>query len=348
MGKSKKPHQNISKGVDQTGDWRLPTETTKLSEPCDRHDLYQKAVQSPAGDISYMLRFFRQYVGLQVPLHLREDFSGTSFICATWCKADVRRTALGIDIDREALAWGWRHNGQALLGQPENQMCLVQANVLQNLATYPDAGQIVADQLLTPAQQEQLEQHILRPADVICALNFSVFLLSSRQKVVEYFRLARAAMSAEDGGIFLLDMLGGHAAESVVKLHRQNEISGLSYLWEQARYDPVKRQLTCHISLKDPQSRQVLKHAFTYHWKIWTIPEVLELLHEAGFKEVHVWMRCMIGTEQELGDSPTNRQGDIENEFEIYDDIKNDSRLLARLSKGWTAYLVAVLHARTG
>lgn len=109
------------------------------------------AVQSPAGDISYMLRFFRQYVGLQVrkdpnpwvgqdpgqllafalqvPLHLREDFSGTSFICATWCKADVRRTALGIDIDREALAWGWRHNGQALLGQPENQMCLVQANV---------------------------------------------------------------------------------------------------------------------------------------------------------------------------------------------------------------------------
>ena len=52
--------------------------------------------------------------------------------------------------------------------------------VLQNLATYPDASQIVADQQLPPAQQEQLEQHILRPADVICALNFSVFLLSSR------------------------------------------------------------------------------------------------------------------------------------------------------------------------
>lgn len=59
--------------------------------------------------------------------------------------------------------------------------------VLQNLATYPDAGQIVADQLLTPAQQEQLEQHILRPADVICALNFSVFLLSSRWGLVPTF-----------------------------------------------------------------------------------------------------------------------------------------------------------------
>lgn len=31
MGKSKKPHQNISKGFDQTGDWRLPIQTTKLS-----------------------------------------------------------------------------------------------------------------------------------------------------------------------------------------------------------------------------------------------------------------------------------------------------------------------------
>ena len=49
---------------------------------------------------------------------------------------------------------------------------------------------------------------------------------SSRQELVEYFRRARAAMNSEDGSIFLLDILGGHAAESVVKLHRQNEISG--------------------------------------------------------------------------------------------------------------------------
>ena len=33
-------------------------------------------------------------------------------------------------------------------------------------------------------------------------------------------------MNSADGSIFLLDMLGGHAAESIVKLRRQNEISG--------------------------------------------------------------------------------------------------------------------------
>ena len=33
-------------------------------------------------------------------------------------------------------------------------------------------------------------------------------------------------MNAEDGSILLLDMLGGHAGESSVKLRRQNEATG--------------------------------------------------------------------------------------------------------------------------
>ena len=65
----------------------------------------------------------------QVPLHFREDFSGTSLISAAWCKTDVRRTALGVDIDREALEWGWKHNGQAMLSSAPEQLCLVEANV---------------------------------------------------------------------------------------------------------------------------------------------------------------------------------------------------------------------------
>ena len=66
---------------------------------------------------------------MQVPLHLREDFSGTGLISATWCKGDIRRTALAVDIDRETLHWGWCHNGQIMLGWPESQLCFVEANV---------------------------------------------------------------------------------------------------------------------------------------------------------------------------------------------------------------------------
>ena len=33
-------------------------------------------------------------------------------------------------------------------------------------------------------------------------------------------------MNSEDGSILLLDMLGGHAGETTIKLPRQNDISG--------------------------------------------------------------------------------------------------------------------------
>lgn len=56
----------------------------------------------------------------------------------------------------------------------------------------------------------------------------------SRQDVVKYFQLARAAMNSEDGSIFLLDMLGGHAGESSMKLRRQNEITGMHMITSRA------------------------------------------------------------------------------------------------------------------
>ena len=69
--------------------------------------------------------------------------------------------------------------------------------------------------------------------------------------------------------------------------------------------------------------------------------------HSVGFLEQLDSISVLQGTQEEPGDSHTDNPGEIENEFEDYDNIKNDSRLLARLSKGWTAYLVAVLPART-
>ena len=47
-----------------------------------------------------------------------------------------------------------------------------------------------------------------------------------RAEVVKYFRLAKAAMNIEDGGIFVLDIMGGHAAETSIQLQRQNEVTG--------------------------------------------------------------------------------------------------------------------------
>ncbi len=47
---------------------------------------------------------------------------------------------------------------------------------------------------------------------------------------------------------------------------------------------------------------------------------------------------------QGTDDSAEDGQDDVENDFE-YESIANKAAMLSRLSKGWTAYLVAVLPA---
>ena len=47
----------------------------------------------------------------------------------------------------------------------------------------------------------------------------------------------------------------------------------------------VANLLTCSCCF------QVVRHAFTYNWRLWTIPDLVELLKQAGFKEVHIWVK---------------------------------------------------------
>ena len=73
----------------------------------------------------------------QRPEHLREDFCGTALICAVWCRGDCRRTATGLDIDQDALAWGCRENASGLLGEcagDRPRLCLLRCDVLDPVA----------------------------------------------------------------------------------------------------------------------------------------------------------------------------------------------------------------------
>ena len=49
----------------------------------DRYELYQRAVNSPEADIDFLEKAYRHYRGKD-PLHFREDFCGTSALCAEW------------------------------------------------------------------------------------------------------------------------------------------------------------------------------------------------------------------------------------------------------------------------
>jgi hypothetical protein len=60
-----------------------------------------------------------------------------------------------------------------------------------------------------------------------------------------------------------------------------------SQTWEQHQYDPITARMdySIHFQLANGQW---LNDAFTYHWRMWGIQELREVLQEAGFKKTVV------------------------------------------------------------
>jgi hypothetical protein len=124
-----------------------------------------------------------------------------------------------------------------------------------------------------------------RPPDIIAAMNFSYWLLRERANLKRYFLQVREAL--KDDGIFFLDAYGGYDSYRVITEERQidGDEQEFTYVWEQERYDPITGRLVCHIHFAFPDGSR-LERAFSYDWRLWSLPEVRELLLETGFRRV--------------------------------------------------------------
>ena len=122
----------------------------------------------------------------------------------------------------------------------------------------------------------------------------------------------------KDDGIFFLDAFGGY--EAFEEMKEKTKQDGFSYIWHQAKYYPVTGEILCHIHFKFPDGSK-MKKAFTYDWRLWTLPEILELLAEAGFRKSTVYWE---GTDED---------GDGDGVFTPDEKGEADA--------GWIAYLVA-------
>ena len=60
------------------------------------------------------------------------------------------------------------------------------------------------------------------------------------------------------------------------------------YVWEQKRFDPITHDCEFFIHFRFPDG-SALERAFHYQWRLWTIPEIRELLVEAGFRRADVY-----------------------------------------------------------
>jgi len=235
--------------------------------PTDRHWLYQEAVQSPEVHVAFFDRVYRRRNG-RLPRLLKEDFCGTALLCAQWVKTRRDNAAVGVDLDADTLAWGRRHNVAPLEPEARTRVQLVRDDV----------------------------RRVTRPrVDVVAALNFSYFEFKTRDALREYFAVARRSL--RPGGVLVLDMYGGWEAQMGTTDKTRNR--GFTYIWEQASYDPITHLTRFFIHFKHYASGRTIKRAFEYNWRQWTIPEVRELLSEAGFTGVDVYWE---GFEKDTGE----------------------------------------------
>jgi hypothetical protein len=230
----------------------MPTAST-----ADIHDLYEEAVQNVDHEAKYIDRLFKRVAG-RPAVSLKEDFSGTSSLCCEWVRRKPERTAVGVDFHRPTLDWGLDNRLAKLSDEQRARITLVHDDVLK-YASKPKV-------------------------DMITALNFSYFCFKTRDILCSYFKKARASLKPD--GLYLLDAYGGSDAQLEME-DDPKECEGFDYVWEHALYNPITGETVCHIHF-DMHDGTKLRKAFSYKWRLWSLPEIQELLGEAGFSSVEV------------------------------------------------------------
>ena len=227
----------------------------------DRHLLYQWSVQAPDFEVWFMDKVFRKKHG-RAPVTLREDFCGTAILSASWVLSRPDRKAVGLDLDTETLDWA----------RANNLPSLVEAGRDNDL----ELREVDVRTVTTP------------PVDVVCACNFSYFLIHPQADLVAYFKLIHASLGPE--GMFFMDCYGGWDSQRpLTETHMMEGPEGkYEYVWDQAAFNPIDNLTTCHIHFGFAEGKK-WKKAFTYHWRLYSPAEICDCLKMAGFAEARVF-----------------------------------------------------------
>ncbi len=261
-----------------------------MAEKADRHVLYQASVQDVESELDFVEQTWKQLRSRDAVL-LREDFCGTANTACEWIRRGASSQAIGVDLDADVLEWGLHNNISSLTLEQQQRIILLNENVLS-----------VAEE----------------SADIILAMNFSYYLFLTRDDLREYFKSALRGLQSD--GILMLDAYGGY--EAPMELQEPRECEGFTYIWDQAKFNPINSLMDCDIHFEFKDNSRIEK-AFSYHWRLWTLPEITEVLLEAGFATATVYWE---GTDE---DNEEEGNG-------VYEPATEGDA-----DPGWIAYIVA-------
>ncbi|MCG8037578.1 MAG: class I SAM-dependent methyltransferase [Candidatus Thiodiazotropha taylori] len=231
--------------------------TQSIADTADRHHLYELSVQCSEAEIDFVDETFKKLKGRRAK-RLREDFCGTANVCCEWVKRRKSNQAIGVDLDHEVLQWGKANQLAKLKSSQRKRVTLLEENVL-NVET--------------------------EPMEIISAMNFSYWLFKERDQLKSYFQRVYEQLS--DDGVLFMDAYGGYDSYKEIEEERDIEDGDatFTYTWEQEKYDPISGTLICHIHF-DFEDGSRYEKAFSYDWRLWSLPEVRELLSEVGFEKI--------------------------------------------------------------
>lgn len=228
----------------------------KLTEE-KKYTWYERAVQGPEDDVAFMQSTYKKLRG-KPPKVLREDFGGTGLIACTWAKKSIAHRSYALDIDTEPLSYGLRTHRSRLKPEVQKRVRYIQKDVLKASAIR---------------------------ADIISALNFSYLIFKERQMLKAYFSSALKALNPR--GIFCLDILGGPETQEVM-VESRGIHGGVTYHWDCTAFNPINHHIKFSIHFQ-PRLGRMIRDVFMYDWRLWTLPEIKDLLLEAGFSDVIIY-----------------------------------------------------------
>lgn len=260
------------------------------AKTADKHILYERAVQCVEAEIDFVDTWFKKLTGRRATT-LREDFCGTANTSCEWVRRRAGNRAVGVDLDEDVLEWGMKHHIGKLRPEERERVSVVQADVR------------------TPGKLGE-------GVDGVLAMNFSYWIFKTRAELLGYFKSVHKTL-AKDGVLFM-DFFGGWEAQKVLK--ETKRCPGYKYIWEHETYNPITGEICCSISFEFPDGTK-LKRAFVYEWRLWTLPEIREILTEAGFTRVTVYWEGDDGKGGGNGVFSPNTKGEV--------------------CEGWIAYVTA-------
>lgn len=174
--------------------------------------------------------------------------------------------------------------------------------------------------------------------DLIAVLNFSIGELRDRAALVAYLAHARSRLAsptrgrASSAGCLVCDIYGGADAFRTGTVRQK--VTGpagenVAYSWEQRTADPLTAQVcnAMHFRVSPAKPRPggrgriaVMRDAFVYHWRLWSVPELHDAMREAGFADVQVYPRQpdAIDDAGAMHILPVDDVGELGDSFSVY------------------------------